>query len=207
MPLDPREQVVRFARLLFERQLFDTTGGNLSVRRGDRVFCSPSFAASRQQWQIENDDVVVMDLEGNVVEGPDRKSRETQIHLGVYRRFSKAGGVIHGQAGHYMPFVLAARPIPSVLELAERLGTIGVAARAKAHSAELASNVVAALSLHEADLEKHGIATLLPRHGIVVVDQDLAGALETLERIENNARAVLLMVLLNQLPTEWASHG
>jgi L-fuculose-phosphate aldolase len=157
---------------------------------------SPAHAGSSQQWQIEADDVVALDLAGKLVEGPDRRTREWQIHLGIYNAFERAGAVIHAQAGYLMTFVAAAKPIPPVLEHTRKFGVIGLTQPARAHSAELARNVVSALQPQQHELEKHAIATLIPQHGIVVVGRTLDDAFDTLERIETNAQAILLGKLL-----------
>lgn len=157
---------------------------------------SPAHAGSKQQWQIEAQDVVTLDLKGNVIEGADRRTREWQIHLGVYNAFERAGGIIHGQAGYLMAFVAASRPIPPVLEHTQKFGVIGLTRPAKAHSAELAANVVAALASQEDALEKHAIATVIPQHGVVVVGRDLDDAFDSLDRLETNAQALLLGNLL-----------
>jgi len=198
MPEDPREHLARIARLVFARRLTDASGGNISVRMRDRVYMSPAHAGSRQQWQIEACDVVVLDLDGNLIDGPDRRTRESRIHLGIYNAFERAGAVIHSQAGYLMTFVAAARPIPPVLEHTQKFGIIGLTQPAKAHSAELASNVLSALQSQEEALAKHAIATLIPQHGIVVVGRDLDDAFDTLERIETNAQAILLGKLLEK---------
>lgn len=196
MPEDQREHLARIARLVFARRLTDSSGGNISVRMRDRVYMSPAHAGSRQQWQIEASDVVVLDLDGNLIDGPDRRTRESRIHFGIYNAFERAGAVIHSQAGYLMTFVAAARPIPPLLEHTKKFGIIGLTQPAKAHSTELASNVISALQPQEEELAKHAIATLIPQHGIVVVGRDLDDAFDTLERIETNAQAILLGKLL-----------
>lgn len=192
----PREHLVTIARLVFLRRLTDASGGNISLRQGDHVFMSPSQAGSKQQWQIGPEDVVTLDLQGNLVEGPDRRTREWQIHLGIYNAFEVAGGIIHAQAGYLMAFVAAGKPIPPVLEHTLKFGTIGLAKPAKAHSAELAYSVVEALEPQRDDLKTHALATLIPQHGIVVVGRDLDDAFDALERIETNAQAILLGSLI-----------
>ena len=202
MPRDPREHLVHIARLVFARRLTDSSGGNISLRQGDHVYMSPAHAGSKQQWQIETQDVVMLDLKGNIIEGADRRTREWQIHLGVYNAFERAGGIIHGQAGYLMAFVAAGKPIPPVLEHTQKFGVIGLTRPAKAHSSELARLVAEALEPQKSALEKHGIATLVPQHGIVVVGRDLDDTFDTLERIETNAQAILLGKLLGATATE-----
>jgi L-fuculose-phosphate aldolase len=196
MTIDPREHLARIARLVFARRLTDASGGNLSTREGARMFMSPAHAGSKQQWQIESSDVVELDLEGNHLSGPDRRSREWQIHAGVYQAFERAGAVIHAQAGHFMAFVAAEKPLPPALEHTEKFGTIGFARFAKAHSMELAANVIEALKPQREALEKRALAVMIPRHGIVVVGRDLDDAFDALDRIATNAQAVLMGKLL-----------
>ena len=196
MAYDPREHLARIARLVFARRLTDASGGNISLRRGSSVWASPSKAGSKQQWQISPDDIVELDLKGALLSGPDRKTRELQFHLAIYNEFERAGGVIHAQSGYLMTFVAAGEPMPVVLEHTQKFGTIGLAKPAKAHSAELASHVLEALRPRKSDLEKHGIATMIPTHGMVVVGRDLDDAFDTLDRLETNAQAHLLSKLL-----------
>jgi L-fuculose-phosphate aldolase len=196
MPADPREHLAHIARLVFARRLTDSSGGNISMCAGDRVYMSPSRAGSQQQWQIEAGDVVTLDFEGRVIEGPDRRTREWQFHLGIYRALPQAGGIIHAQAGHFMAFVAAGKPMPAVLEHTRKFGTIDVTPPAPAHSAELARNVVETFRPMATALEKHALATFVPQHGIIVVGRDLDDAFDTLDRLETNAQALLLGKLL-----------
>lgn len=198
MTSDPREHLASIARLVFARRLTDASGGNISLRRGDRVWASPSKAGSKQQWQITAEDVVELDLQGNLVSGPNRKTRELQVHLAIYNEFERAGGIIHAQAGYLMAFVAAGKPMPPALEHTQKFGAIGLTKSAKAHSAELAACVLETLRPHKQDLEKHAIATLIPQHGILVVGRDLDDAFDALDRLETNAQALLLGKLLER---------
>jgi len=200
VPADPREHLARIARLVFARRLTDASGGNISLREGNRIYMSPSRAGSKQQWQIEARDVVVLDFEGNVTEGPDRRTREWQFHLGIYNALAQAGGIIHAQAGYLMAFVAAGRPMPAVLEHTQKFGTIGLTPPAPAHSAELARNVVETFRPLAEALEKHALATFVPQHGIIVVGRDLDDAFDTLDRLETNAQAILMGKLLGNAP-------
>ncbi len=79
-------------------------------------------------------DIVVVDLEGNVVEGERRPSTDTPTHLELYRAYDWIGGIVHthstwatawAQAEREIPLLgtthadLSARPIPLTQALAE----------------------------------------------------------------------------------------
>ena len=64
---------------------------NPALRDGDRVYMSPRYAGSKQQWQLEAEDFLVVDLEGNIQAGSGQISRESAVHLAVYQQFPAAG--------------------------------------------------------------------------------------------------------------------
>jgi len=58
------------------------------------------------------DDMVVLDLEGKVVEGKLRPSSDTKTHLVLYREFPEIGGVTHTHSAYATMFAQAGREIP-----------------------------------------------------------------------------------------------
>ena len=70
------------------------TWGNVSAIDRERglVAIKPSGVAYET---MKADDMVVVDLEGKVVEGRYRPSSDTATHLALYRRYPSLGGVVH----------------------------------------------------------------------------------------------------------------
>jgi L-ribulose-5-phosphate 4-epimerase len=58
------------------------------------------------------DDIILLDLEGNVVEGKLRPSSDTPTHLELYRTFPNIGGVCHTHSLHATVWAQACRSIP-----------------------------------------------------------------------------------------------
>ena len=58
------------------------------------------------------DDMVVVDLDGKVVEGSLKPSSDTATHLELYRRFDSIGGITHTHSMHAVMFAQARREIP-----------------------------------------------------------------------------------------------
>jgi L-fuculose-phosphate aldolase len=193
---DPREHLVRIARLAYDRKLLDSAGGNITTRIGSRIYMSRSYAGGRHQWDLRPEDVLVLDLEGNIRAGEGEFSREGAVHLACYQEFSDAGCVFHAHSLNIMPFVSKQVPIPPMSEQTDKYGPIGFCEWAPTHTPELAINVVAALRPLAHELKKHPIATLIPRHGIFVVGTDLNTTYDTLERIDRNAYIALMARLL-----------
>ena len=59
-------------------------------------------------------DMVVVDLEGHVVEGHIRPSSDTPTHLALYRAFPEIGGVVHTHSTNAVAFAQAGRDIPAL---------------------------------------------------------------------------------------------
>ena len=59
-------------------------------------------------------DMVVVDLDGKVVEGTYRPSSDTPTHLVLYRAFPQGGGVVHTHSPHATAWAQAGRPIPNI---------------------------------------------------------------------------------------------
>lgn len=60
------------------------------------------------------DDMVVVDLHGNVVDGKWRPSSDTATHLALYQRYSSLGGVVHTHSIHATAWAQAGLPIPAL---------------------------------------------------------------------------------------------
>ena len=194
---DPRTAIVDIARLIYARQLSDSAGGNVSVRSEGCIYITPRYLGSRYRWSITPDLITVLDAETHkVLEGPGDISRESKAHLALYRAFPTAGAVIHAHPFHVQVFACANRPLPAVAEYTRKFGTIPCIPPVKAHTQDLADSVVAALQERRGDFDEHGLAVLLPYHGIIVMGHDLDEAYDVLERMEVNARCAILGAVL-----------
>ena len=90
--LEPhRERVAAAARRLADQGLASGTAGNLSERDGRLIAVSPTGAVFER---LQADDVAVVDLDGEQVDGPLAPTSELELHLGVYAR-NRAGAVVH----------------------------------------------------------------------------------------------------------------
>lgn len=189
-------QIIEVGRLMYERFLTDSAGGNVSARLAGRIYLTPRYAGARYHWRLRPELINVLDEGHNVLAGPTPISRESEMHLALYDAFPEAGGIIHAHAPYLMVFASAGRPMPPVMEYTEKFGVIGLTAPARSHTPALAQAVVAYMKERESQFARHALAALLPRHGVVVMARDLLEAYDTLERLENNARCLIRQRLL-----------
>jgi len=93
--LDKLKQEVYEANLLLPKfKLVTFTWGNVSGidREKGLIVIKPS-GIEYENMKVE--DMVVVDIEGNVVEGHYKPSSDTPTHLELYRNFPNIGGVVH----------------------------------------------------------------------------------------------------------------
>jgi L-ribulose-5-phosphate 4-epimerase len=61
---------------------------------------------------LRPEEMVVLDLDGKIIEGGLRPSSDTKTHLVLYNAFPNIGGVVHTHSTHAVAWAQAARPIP-----------------------------------------------------------------------------------------------
>jgi L-ribulose-5-phosphate 4-epimerase len=92
--------------------LINLTFGNASaVDRAKGVFAIKPSGVDYEQLTPE--DMVVLDLEGQTVEGKLNPSSDTPTHRRLFLAFPGIGGVVHTHSSHATAFAQAGRPIPN----------------------------------------------------------------------------------------------
>jgi L-fuculose-phosphate aldolase len=176
-----RAEIAALGRRLEREGLLNHTAGNLSARVApDRVLISPS---SIPYPRITPADVVVVDLEGHVVEGTRRPSSELAMHLMLYRIRHEAGGVVHTHAPFATTFAVLNVPIPAVhYEIAAlAIDEVPVVPYATYGTVDLAEQVRAAMGdANAALLANHGTIAVGPTVGAAAVFTQILELLATL---------------------------
>lgn len=187
-----REKITRIGRMLFERKLTDAAGGNISVRVGDKICITPRYAGQKFQWQLDPSQVLVCDLEGNQLEGNGIASREAKAHFRLYRDYPDGNAVVHCHPRNVLVFCSLGQPILPVLEATLKFGEIKVVPFAPAHSQQLADFISGGIQGQEARIRKQAAAVIARWHGLFVLGRDLDAAFDAAERIDVNARILLM---------------
>lgn len=192
-----RERMVYFGNLLFQRQLTDAAGGNISVRvatpAGDVLCITPKHAGQKRQWQLAPEDVLVADLDRNILDGYGVLSREANAHFGLHHAFGEYGkAVIHAHARNVMVFAALGRAMPAVIEATRKFGEIPVSKFAPSHTPALAEHIIAAMQPNASGIAKHAAAVIAPWHGLFCMGRDLDAAFDAVERIDTNAYCILM---------------
>lgn len=106
-----KKEVYEANMLLPKHGLVTFTWGNVSgIDRGSGLFV---IKPSGVEYELLSpDDMVVVDLEGNKVEGRYNPSSDTPTHVVLYNRFPEIGGVVHTHSPWATSWAQAGRDIP-----------------------------------------------------------------------------------------------
>ena len=106
-----KKQVYEANMELPKRGLITYTWGNVSgIDREKGLFVIKPSGVDYDELKPE--DMVVLDLEGNIVEGKLRPSSDTPTHLELYKAFEEIGGVVHTHSPQATSFAQAGVDIP-----------------------------------------------------------------------------------------------
>nr|WP_211185855.1 L-ribulose-5-phosphate 4-epimerase [Brenneria salicis]NMN90233.1 L-ribulose 5-phosphate 4-epimerase [Brenneria salicis ATCC 15712 = DSM 30166]RBP62143.1 L-ribulose 5-phosphate 4-epimerase [Brenneria salicis ATCC 15712 = DSM 30166] len=108
-----KQQVFEANMALPHYGLVTYTWGNVSAidRQRQVIVIKPSGVAYEV---MQPDDMVVVDMQGDVVEGKYRPSSDTATHLALYRRYPQIGGIVHTHSTHATAWAQAGLAIPAL---------------------------------------------------------------------------------------------
>ena len=109
---DLKEQVYEANMEIPKQRLAIYTFGNVSAidRAKGMVGIKPSGVPYSD---LTVDDIVILDLEGRVVDGTMRPSSDTKTHILLYQNFETIGGICHTHSTYAVAWAQAVRPIPN----------------------------------------------------------------------------------------------
>lgn len=175
-----RNEIVLYGRKLITSRLTTGSGGNLSIinRRQGLVAVSPSGV---EYFDMQPDDVVIVDLDGNVKEGRFAPSSELNAHLALYRQRDDICSVLHTHSVYATTIACLNWELPAVHYLVGFAGTkVPLAPYATYGTRELAENICNTIG--------QGNAVLMANHGLITIAEDLKTAFVIAEEIELVAR-------------------
>jgi L-ribulose-5-phosphate 4-epimerase len=180
-----RQELVRLHDELPRNGLVTWTGGNVSVRdaASGLIAIKPSGV---RYGELTAESMVVVDLDGTVVDGELKPSSDTASHLYIYRHRSDVNGVVHTHSRYATAFAAVGRPIPVYLtaQADEFGGEIPCAGFAMIGDEAIGAQVVEGIG--------RSPAVLLKNHGVFTIGPSGAAAVKTAVMVEDIAATVWL---------------
>jgi L-fuculose-phosphate aldolase len=165
---EQKKELLAILLQMIENDLVIGSSGNASLRVDDHVVISPS---SVHYSEMKIEDIVVVDLDGETLEGHRNPSVELPMHLELYRTRTDVQAVVHTHSIYTSSMAILHEPLPPILdEIVPKLGsTIRVSTYAMPGTKQLGKNV------GEAMVERS--AALIANHGSVCIAKTLKEAL------------------------------
>ena len=184
-----RELVVEYGKRMSADRLSTGTSGNISVLNAEKGLFAIS-PSGMDYFETTPEDVVVMDLDGNVVSGLRKPSSEWGLHRAFYRAKPEIGAVVHTHSMYCTTFAVLQEPLRAVHYVIGDAGTTMVSCT-RYHlfgTEKLAEEAV--------EYCGSGNAVLLGNHGLVTCGKDAAAAyslacnLEYVAELQYRARSI-----------------
>lgn len=171
-----RHELIQYGRMLVDSHLTKGTGGNLSVYDPETKLMAIT-PSGIDFYEIKPEDIVIMQLDGTIVEGDKTPSSEWAMHKIQYEKRDDITAVIHAHTTYATVIATLRQELPpSHYMIAVAGPNVRCAEYATYGSPELAENA------YEAMIDRN--AVLLANHGILAGSYSLANAFNIIEEVE-----------------------
>jgi L-fuculose-phosphate aldolase len=176
-----RKDIVSIGKKMVNEGLVAGTWGNISARVPDTAYIAIT-PSGMDYLNVVAEDIVIVDLHGNRIDGTRKPSSELKLHLAIYQHRSDVDAIVHTHSVYASACAVANKPIPPMIEDLVQIvgGGVDVAAYALPGTQEVADNAVKALA--------NKFAVLLESHGIVGVAANLQDAFKVCQLVEKSAQ-------------------
>lgn len=176
-----KAKVKETALRAYKLGLFAGTSGNLSLYDKDMevMAITPSSLAYED---MQDDDIVIMKLDGSIVDGKHKPSSEAPMHAAIYKECPDIGGVVHTHSPYATALAVNNEDIPVIL--IEMIPYFGGGIKTAAF--ELPGT--AALGKGAVPFLKENGACLLANHGVVTMGATLEKAYSRAVYVEDAAK-------------------
>jgi len=196
--LDTLRKTVCEGNLMLPRYgLVTWTSGNVSGRDPETGYVVIKPSGVRYE-EMTPSQMVILDLDGNIVEGDMKPSVDSATHLFIYRHRSDVNGVVHTHSTFATAFAALGCPIPVYLTaMADEFGgPIPAGAYAKIGGEEIGREVVRSIG--------DSPAILMASHGVFTIGTDPLAAVKAAVMTEDVAKTVYYALQMGQ-PKEISS--
>ena len=183
-----RQEVWENNLLLPQHELVVMTSGNVSGRdpESNLVVIKPS---GYSYDKLTPQDLVVMNLDGEIVEGDLLPSVDTETHLYIYRNRSDVYGVTHTHSTYASVFAVLGRPIPAALTATGMFGgEIPLGDYVPIGGKEIGEEVVKKIG--------DNLAIIMQNHGVFTIGNSASQAAKMAVEVENIAKIMYFALLM-----------
>lgn len=177
-----KKELIEYGKLAGVKNFTPGYSGNFSARYEDKILITSSGSAN---GYLSEDELVLMDFDGNVVEGNKKASSEKMLHVEFYKQRPDVNYIIHVHSPYLSSFACCRIPLdePVMAENVFYFGQIPLADYGLPGSMSLVEKT--------AKYFKDYNAVLMANHGFIVGDKTIKDAFLKLELAESYAQVVV----------------
>jgi len=187
--LETRKKVVEKGIEMLSTNLTVGTWGNISCRVPGEEYIAITPTGMSYDTLVP-EDIVVLDLRGNIINGTRKPSIELPLHLAIYNAREDVQAIVHTHSAYATAMAVARREIPGAVEDLVQIvgGNVRVNEYALPGTEQLGINTVKAMEGRS--------AVLLANHGMLGAGRDLEEAFRVCQVVEKSAQVTLLAQLM-----------
>jgi len=189
-----REEVLLYCRRMMAEHLACYTAGNISKRVDEEPGLVAMTPTSLPYDTMRPEDICIVSVEGELVEGERRPTSEFPLHTLVYARRPEVGAIVHTHSPAAMAMAALGLTLPPFLT-----GLVG-AVGGDVRTAPYSRPGTAAMADYTADALHDRGACFLRFHGVLAVGRTLAHAYNSASVVEGAADAYLRILPLGEVP-------
>lgn len=182
-----KSELIEYGKLAGVKNFTPGYSGNMSARYDDKILITSSGSSN---GYLSEDELVIMDYEGNLIEGGKKPSSEKMLHVEFYKQRPDVNYIIHVHSPFLSTFACCriALDEPVMAENVFYFGQIPLADYGLPSSMDLVEKT--------AKYFKDYDAVLMANHGFIVGDKTIKDAFLKLELAESYAQVVFNTKLL-----------
>ncbi len=196
---DLKQELIEYGHLCGVKNFTPGVSGNISARFEDKILITTSGSAN---GYLSNDDFVLIDFSGNIIDGNKKASSEKMLHVEFYKKREDVNYIFHVHSPYLSSFAAAniALDEPVMAENVFYFGQIPLAQYGLPSSRDLVEKTALYFDKYN--------AVLMANHGFIVGDKTAKDAYLKLELAESYAQVVIntkilgRTVLLNEKQVE-----
>ena len=182
-----KNELIKYGKLSGEKNFTPGISGNMSARFGDKILITTSGSAN---GYLEDDELVLIDFDGNLIEGSQKPSSEKMLHVEYYKQRPDINYILHMHSPYLSTFAACKKALdePIMPENIFYFGEIPLAEYGLPSSADLV--------LKTSKYFKNYNVILMANHGMITAGKTIQEAYLNLELAESYAQVVLQTKLL-----------
>lgn len=183
------DEIILYSKMAYDRMLVPGTSGNVSAIYDGKIYVT---ATNTCLGHLVPEDIVICDMEGNLISGRAKPSKETGMHALVYKKRPNAKCVVHLHPTNVVAFSLLGQSVPPITATyAAKLKEVPMIPFAPTASKELFESVEKTLDEHP-DISIFTIA----KHGTVAFGENLLHAFFVSDLAEDTCKTAVTMKIM-----------